>query len=104
MVFNRAHFFFAPSYKMSAQQTWYPFYDIDLGQPLADHEPRYGGFWRRFEKGAVAVNPTSGQVLMSLPAGYRALAGEEVGEISLGPKDAAILLLAPVDRPGRSAR
>ena len=90
---NRAHFFFAPTYKMSAQRSWYPFYDVDLGRPVAAHEPRDGGFWRRFEKGAVAVNPTSDQVLMLLPAGYRTLAGEEVGKLSLGPKEAAILLL-----------
>jgi hypothetical protein len=90
---DRSYFFYAPGYKLSAQRTWYPFYDLDLGSPTAACEARDGGFWRRFAKGAVAVNPNRQPITISLPGRYRTLAGEEVERLSLEPKHAAIVTL-----------
>ena len=88
---DRSYFFYGPSYKMSDQQTWYPFYDVDLGKPVATAEVRNGGFWRTFAKGGVAVNPNSQPITVALPESYRTLAGEEVEHLSLAPKTAVIL-------------
>ena len=90
---DRSYFFYASGYRITAQRTWYPFYDLDLGKPSSACQARNGGFWRSFDKGAVAVNPTSQAVTMVLPARYRTPAGEEVEKLSLQPKEAAILLL-----------
>jgi len=90
---DHSFFFYAPSYKLSAQQTWYPFYDLDLGEPKAACEARDGGFWRSFDKGAVAVNPTSQAVTISFSRPYRTMAGEQVQKVLLQPKRADILLL-----------
>jgi pectate lyase len=90
---DRSFFFYAPGYKMSVQHIRYPFYDLDLGEPSAVYEARGGGFWRRFAKGAVAMNPTNQPTTISLPGRYRDRTGEEVKTLSLGPKQAAILLL-----------
>lgn len=89
---DRTHFFYAPGYRMATQRTWYPFYDVDLGKPLADYEPQ-GGFWRPFARGAVVVNPGPRPVTILLPRHFVTLAGEEVKKLSLGSKQGAILLL-----------
>jgi hypothetical protein len=88
---DRSHFFYAPGYKLSAQQAWYPFYDLDLGLPTAACEARDGGFWRPFAKGAVAVNPNPQPITISLPGSYRTPTGKEVERLSLEPKHAAIV-------------
>ena len=82
-----------PGYKLNVQQTWYSFYDLDLGESTATCETRDGGFWRTFAKGAVAVNPGQQPVTISLPRSYRALDGEQVEQLSLGPKQASIVTL-----------
>jgi pectate lyase len=89
---DRGYFFYGPSYKMAAQQTWYPFYDLDLGSPSAVHESRDGGFWRAFDKGGVAVNPGSRPITISLPEGHQALTGERVDRVSLEPKQATFVM------------
>jgi hypothetical protein len=92
---DRVYFFYGPGYKMTAQRTWRPFYDLDLGKPSAAYASRDGGFWRPFAKGAVAVNPTAHPVTISLTGRYQTLAGEEVERLSLGPKQGAIVTLRP---------
>jgi len=90
---DRAHFFYGPAYKMTAPRTWYPFYDLNLGNPSAAYASRDGGFWRPFTRGGVAVNPTARPVTISLPMRYQTLSGEEVESLSLDPKQAAIVTL-----------
>jgi hypothetical protein len=90
---DHAYFFYSSGYKMAAQRTWYPFYDADLGKPLADYAAQGGGFWRPFARGAVVVNPGPRPVVISLPRRFVTLAGKKVEKVSLGSKQAAILLL-----------
>jgi len=90
---DQAYFFYGPAYKMTAQRTWYAFYDLDLGKPSAAYASRDGGFWRPFTRGGVAVNPTAEPVTISLPMRYQTLSGEEVERLSLGPKQAALVTL-----------
>jgi hypothetical protein len=93
---DRAYFFYGPSYKMTAQRAWYPFYDVDLGKASVAYTARDGGFWRPFANGAAVVNPGPQPVTISLPMRYQTLAGEEIERLSLGPHQAAI-----VTRPRR---
>ncbi len=89
---DRAYFFYGPTYRIAAQKAWFPFYDLDLGTPTGDYQPREGGFWRPFTQGGVAVNPTSKPITLKLPGRYRTSTGQVVDTISLGPKGAAFLL------------
>lgn len=88
---DRSYFFYAPGYKLNAQQTWYPFYDVDLGIPTGPCEARDGGFWRQFARGAVAVNPNPHPITIALPESYHTLAGEVVERVLLEPKSATIM-------------
>jgi hypothetical protein len=90
---ERAYFFYAPAYQMAAQKTWYPFYDADLGKPVGDYETRDGAYWRPFAKGAVAANPTDKAVMIALTGRYVTLDGKECHNLTLAPKQGAILLL-----------
>jgi len=93
---EEAHFFYAPIYKLSAQQAWYPFYDVDLGRPKDEPRETGGGFLRLFEKGCVVVNPTDRPVTVTLPGRYATEAGTELTEVPLAPKGAAILTVPGV--------
>jgi hypothetical protein len=94
---DRSHFFYGTNYKIAGQQNaWYPFYDVDLGAPQGDCEPRHGAYWRPFAAGAVVVNPTASPVTVALPQRYVTLSGDEVDELTLRPKQGALLKL-----PGR---
>jgi hypothetical protein len=88
---DRAYFFYAGGYKIKQAQ-WYPFYDADLGAPRGEVEARDGGFLRAFTRGAVAVNPTTKPVTISLPARYVAPGGQKIDKITLEPKRAALLM------------
>jgi len=88
---EQAYFFFAPGYRISAQATWYAFYDTDIGKEAGEYEARDGGFWRNYSKGGVAVNPTTESVTMRLPGRYATLAGKQVTEVPLAGKRAILL-------------
>ena len=90
---DRAHFFYGTNYKIAGQEhAWYPFYEVDIGEPVSQCGPRDGGFFRTFSKGAVAVNPTEVPVEMDLSRAYVTLAGRRVEKLPLPPKSGAILL------------
>lgn len=89
---EHSYFFYATGYKMSDQDVRYPFYDVDLGAPLAEYELRDGAFWRAFARGTVVVNPGQSPVAVSLPRPLMTLAGKKVDRAVVGPKQAAILL------------
>lgn len=89
---EHSYFFCATSYKMSNQKDWYPFYDVDLGIPLAEYEARDGAFWRPFSRGAVVVNPGRSPVTVSLPRALVTLSGQTTKRTLVGPKQAVILV------------
>ncbi|PIW20897.1 MAG: hypothetical protein COW34_00780, partial [Armatimonadetes bacterium CG17_big_fil_post_rev_8_21_14_2_50_66_6] len=92
---DRCHFFYGANHKIAGQKdAWYPFYDVDLGEPAGECAPREGGFWRLFAKGAVVVNPTQAAVRVNVPPGHVSLLGESVQALTLQPKRGAVLLLA----------
>lgn len=93
---DRAYFFYGTNYKIAGQQdAWYPFYDVDLGEPKGECEPRDGGFLRTFSKGVVALNPTQASVTITLPRTYVTLTGEQMKELPLQSKRGAILVAQP---------
>ena len=82
-------------YKIAGQENaWYPFYDVDLGEPNGDPQPSGGGFLREFTKGAVAVNPTQASLTIALPRRYTTLTGDAVEKVALPAKHGALLLLS----------
>jgi hypothetical protein len=95
---EQAYFFYGTTYRIAAaERAWFPFYDVDLGAPQGDYQPRDGGFLRVFSRGCVVVNPTERPVTLSLPRRYATLTGQAVTSVTLAPKGAAILL-APTPR------
>ena len=69
----------------SAGPMWDPSWDVQLGQPLEDPKIRSGVWWRRFERGLVAVNATtSSQKLLT-----------QTGPLLLGPHEGAIIVERP---------
>ena len=88
---NNVYFFYAPGYKVM-QQTWYPFYDVDIGQPTGDYGERDGVYYRPFAYGCTAVNPTRVTKTLNLPADYKTLSGDILKTVILDPAEGVILL------------
>ena len=90
---DRNTFWYGQTYR-AGQMTWYGFYDADLGAPTADIEEiaASGVFTRRFERGLVLVNPGNEAQRVPLPGEWLDESGQALSEMTLGSKEARILL------------
>jgi hypothetical protein len=87
---ERSTFWYGDLYRAHAM-TWYPFYDVDLGPPVADMAQLEGSgvYARAFEGGVVLVNPTDIPQRISPPDAWPSL---ELGEVTVGSKEGRILM------------
>jgi len=92
---DRRCFFYGTNYKTARQQNaWYPFYDVELGTPQGECEPRDAVYWRPLSAGRAVVNPTGSPATVELLRGHLTVSADEVDELTLGPKQAALLKLS----------
>ena len=94
---GKASFSLAENY---ADETWFPEYDYDLGNPVGVETKLSSGVHKRaFERGVVFVNPTVGSVPVSFGARYRGSGLSVTSSTTMGPHTGLILLEEAVANP-----
>jgi len=87
---DHAYFSYGP-YNFT-QWKWFPFYDVDLGQPVEDgYTYDENVYQRRYERGIVLVNISDAPQTFTLPVQYQIETGEKVTNIRL-PEHSGMLL------------
>lgn len=97
--------YFAYSADQGPSTPWFDEFDVDLGRATDVGAPVPGGdaWMRHFQHGVAIVNPGPQPAIVSLPAGYRHLAGRQdtfvndgsvAREVRVPPRDGVILLKA----------
>jgi hypothetical protein len=94
---GKASFSLAENY---ADETWFPEYDYDLGNPVgAEKKLASGVHKRKFERGVVFVNPTTGSVPITFGDSYRGSGLSLRSATTMGPHTGLILLKEGVANP-----
>jgi len=95
---ERSFFYFKPSMKYQGV-TYFPEWDIDIGNPIEDYHARAGTplFEREYSKALVLINPSSESVQTNLGGKYKNLDGIIANTIVLGSHEGEILLKCPED-------
>ncbi len=92
------------SYTGNAPTDWWPGYDIDLGAPTTAVPtlPASSGLWRRdFANGiALLVQPTGQAQTITLPGSMVDTNGRVVTQVTLQPRQAAVLTKLPAGGVG----
>ena len=88
---RNSYFYFSKNYQ---GVTYFPEWDIDLGNPVGNYRARTGTplFEREYSKGLVVINPSSGSVQINLGSSYKRLDGSTTDTISLGSHEGEVLL------------
>jgi hypothetical protein len=94
---GKASFSLAENY---ADETWFPEYDYDLGNPVGAETKLSSGVHKRvFERGVVFVNPTTGSVPVSFGARYHGSGLTARSSTTMGAHTGLILLKDAVANP-----
>lgn len=115
-LMNDGYFSYTDRARGYSSVPWFDEYDADLGQPRdpPQRQPWKNGVYRRhFERGMVLLNPNDTPRRIVLEPGYRHLRGTQdtrvnngrpVHRLTLGPRDAVLLVVCPdcVPSPSRS--
>jgi hypothetical protein len=92
-----ASFALQPDY---SNETWFPEYDYDLGEPLGPEVRLESGIRRRvFQRGVVLVNPTRDAVRAEFGGRYRGSGRSAASSGTLGPHSGLIMLGEHVPLP-----
>ena len=99
---DRNTFWYGVPYRVEGIR-WYDFFDADLGRPSGEmREVGVTGVFRRdFEKGVVLINPGAEAAEIGLGRAFWDDLYEEVLSVSLGEKEAALLLVPTGAAPER---
>jgi hypothetical protein len=85
---HNGYFFYSDSDTGYKNVKWFDEYDIDLGRaidPPPQNPWKQGVYMRRFEKGMAIVNPKdNGTQTISIPSGYRRIAGQQDSSVNNG--------------------
>ena len=86
-----SHFYFSENYR---GVTYFPEWDIDLGEPLENYHGRPGTplYERKYSKGLVVINPSAESVQINLGEKYKNLDGNIIDATTFGSHEGEILL------------
>jgi len=88
---DNSYFYFTKTYRAV---TYFPEWDVDLGNPIEDYHVRTETplYEREYSKGLVIINPSAESVHISLGEKYKNLGGVVTDTITLGSHEGEILL------------
>jgi len=88
---DRSYFYFSNTYR---GVTYFPEWDVDLGNPIEDYHARSGTplYEREYSKGLVLINPSAGAFQISLAEKYKNLDGVTTDTMTLGSHEGEVLL------------
>jgi hypothetical protein len=88
---SNSYFYFSKNYR---GVTYFPEWDVDIGNPIEDYHARAGTplFEREYSKGLVLINPSSESVQINLGTKYKTLDGVITDTVTLGSHAGEILL------------
>jgi hypothetical protein len=88
---RNSYFYFSKNYRGA---TYFPEWDIDIGNPIEDYHARAGTplFGREYSKGLVLINPSSESVQINLGTRYKTLDGVITDTITMEDHQGEILL------------
>jgi hypothetical protein len=87
---SRSSYAFGADY---TNETWFPFYDYDLGEPAGEVEPRADGVrQRRFANGVALVNPTATSRTVALDVPHSGSGYKRTRSVKLAARSALVLV------------